>query len=137
MRIQMSGCSQTTSSLSHRDSSRHVGRTRSRRPPVTARLFLVACHLILLVLVVVSGLVGSDPAWAQTPTTPSDPTQQQPGQPPQEQQPQEPSPQPPSPTPEPGLLTPAEQQQLIQQYQQQGPLGAPITPATPPSVTIP
>jgi hypothetical protein len=104
---------------------------------VTARLLLPACRLSL-VLVVVSGLVGSGPVWAQTPTTPSDPTQQQPGQPPQGQQPQEPSPQqPPSPTPEPGLLTPAEQQQLIQQYQQQGPLGAPITPATPPSVTIP
>jgi hypothetical protein len=81
--------------------------------------------------------------WGQTPSTPSGPTpqqpgQSQPGQPQSGQQPQEASPQqPPSPAPEPLQITPAEQQQLIQQYQQREPLGPPITPATPPSMTIP
>ena len=140
----MSGCNRTTSSLSHRDSSRHVGRTGTRRPPVTGRRSFTVRRfglILALTLGVVGGLLGSGPVWAQTPSTPStpsDPTQQQPGQPPQGQQPQEQAPQQPaSPTPEPGLLTPTEQRQLLQQYQQQQPLGPPVTPATPPSTTLP
>jgi hypothetical protein len=96
--------------------------------------------ILALTLGGVGGLLGPGPVWAQTPSpsTPSDPTQQPPGQPPQGQQPQEQAPQQPaSPTPEPGLLTPTEQRQLLQQYQQQQPLGPPVTPATPPSTTLP
>src|SRR4026207_843418 len=137
MRIPMSGCNRTTSSLSHRDSSRHVGRTGTRRPPVTRRgAFTVRRLGLILALTLggVGGLLGPGPVWAQTPSpsTPSDPTQQPPGQPPQGQQPQEQAPQQPaSPTPEPGLLTPTEQRQLLQQYQQQQALGPPGVPPPP------
>src|SRR4026209_1234976 len=121
MRIPMSGCNRTTSSLSHRDSSRHVGRTGTRRPPVTGRgSFTVRRFGLILALTLggVGGHLGPGPAWAQTPSpsNPSDPTPQPPGQPPQGQQPQEQAPQQPaSPTPEPGLLTPTQQRQPLQQ----------------------
>src|SRR5260370_27267534 len=76
MRIEISGCNRTTSSLSHNDCSNgEVSGLGGPRGRTAARL----SRVITLSLVLLGG--GARSALAQTPGTPStDPSQHQPGQ---------------------------------------------------------
>jgi hypothetical protein len=114
--------------LSHNDSSRsNVGQGVGGRRAAALSFFFVATWLVLGIFA-----VGSPVAFAQTPGgAPSDPGQQ-PGQ--TQPQPQTGPTQQPTQQPTP---SPAEQLPLQQEFQIQQPGRPPITPATPPSTTIP
>src|SRR6266852_4856532 len=115
MRIQISVCNRTTSSLFHNGSSR-LGRDARQsgwRSPALAGLFLTA-------LLFVSAVGAPRVAWGQTPAAPPA------GQTQESEQQQQPSTPPAQP-----------QQQPLQQYQIQQPGRPPLTPATPPSTTLP
>jgi hypothetical protein len=122
MKIQIFGYNPTTSSLFRNgSSSSRVDRGESAR---RRRALIRVSFASILALGPSVGIARS--AAAQTPTTPPAEQGQQPGQQPVQAQPQ------------PGQPATPEQQQIpLQQFPIQQPGRPPITPATPPSTTLP
>ena len=128
----MPGCNRTTSSLSHKDSSRETGKTSESRPRRPA----LAVFVLAAAITIAGGLPSA--GWAQTPTPPpssTDPSQpatpsDKPGQPSEQGQPQKRQSEPVQPST-------IEPQAPLQQYLIQQPGRPLVTPATPPGTSLP